>query len=77
MKTDEELINITLNKINEFYDQLDDEVNSHLHYMILELEDIDENGDDTRKVNRWLGFIHGQLVALTDCTIDELRDAIR
>lgn len=77
MKTDLEIAEITLEKMNEYYDQMDEEVNSHLHYMILELEDIAANHDDTRKVNRWLGFIHGTLVALTDCTVEELRNAIR
>jgi len=73
MKTDKEIIELTLNKINEFKDQLDSLVGSHLAFMIIELLDM----EDTRKINRWLGFIHGTLVALTDCTIEELRNMCR
>lgn len=73
MKTDEQIARLTLNKLNESEGVLAWEVESHLRYMISEIIEM----KDTRKANRWLGFIHGQLVALTDCTIDELRDICR
>jgi len=73
MKTDKEIIILTELKVHEFYSRLDDEVRGHLIYMLNEIEFM----YDTRKANRWLGFIHGTLVALTDCTVEELRNMIR
>ena len=72
-KTDLEIRDLTKHKVIEFYTQLDDEVSEHMIYMLNEIKYM----GDTRKANRWLGFIHGQLVALTDCTIDELMGMCR
>jgi len=73
MKTDKLLNTLTYQKVIDFRNQLDEEVFDHLIWMILQIPGI----EDTRKANRWLGFIHGQLVALTDCTVEELRNMIR
>ena len=73
MKTDIEITELTLYKIHEFYDELGSDERSHLFWMIEEIIEM----EDTRKVNRWLGFIHGQLVAYTSCTVEELRNMIR
>jgi hypothetical protein len=73
MKTDKEILRYTGGKVRELAEQLDEEVSDHLYYMLNNIVGM----EDTRKANRWLGFIHGTLVALTDCTIDELRDSIR
>lgn len=72
-KTDREIRDLTKYKVIEFYSQMDDEVRGHMIYMLNEIKHM----GDTRKANRWLGFVHGTLVALTDCTVDELRDMIR
>lgn len=67
------LTKLTERKIKEYFSELDREISEHLFYMIDTLEDM----EDVEKANRWIGFIHGILVALTDCTIEELRDICR
>lgn len=77
MKTDSEIIHLTKNKVREFSKHLDRDVYFHLLWMLNMIEGDFTHINDIRKINRWLGFIHGTLVALTDCTVDELRDMIR
>jgi hypothetical protein len=72
-KPDQEITSLTLYKVHEFYNDIDQETRNHLFYMLDEIPQM----TDTRKINRWLGFIHGTLVALTDCTIDELKEVCR
>lgn len=72
MKTDKELNTLTYYKVMEFKDQLGTDEFNHLIEMTLKIPEL-----KTRKANRWLGFIHGQLVAYTDCTVQELRDMCR
>lgn len=53
--------------------QPSDEITTdHLYWMI----DSVEKMDDESKMNRWIGFIHGVLVAFNICTIDELRKVV-
>ena len=75
MKTDEEMIEATREKLLEFAKEMDRDVHLHLVWMLNEIENQSRFNDtlDIRKTNRWIGFVHGTLVALTDCTVDELR----
>jgi len=72
MKTDKEIIQLTYNKIHEFYNQLDQDIRTYLFNII----DIMTNQTDTREINYWIGFIHATLIALTDCTLEELNKSI-
>jgi hypothetical protein len=67
------LTKLTERKIKEYFNELDHETWQHLFYMIDTLEDM----ENIEKANRWIGFIHGTLVALTDCTVEELKDMCR
>lgn len=74
MSKPDRIINaLTYLKVMEFKDQLETDELEHLIDMTTQIPGM----KDTRKINRWLGFIHGQLVAYTSCTVEELKDICR